>query len=237
MCEKPYPVCCHYDLFPILFLSKKPCSQLPEHTALVGQASQEFNCLPVENEEFRLISEKRALEALKPKKETMFIKQLPGKILQERHALPTDKGTFVVRLYPFLLFLIASANNLQQATKPLKSKPQENKYTRMPQNELLDRIFGCFREYQYWPFKALKARLMQPEAYLKQTLEMVAHLVKSGDFAMTWELKPEAQQTNYAQMPHAVKAEMAPGDNFDSDDDPASGMVTDHDDVQFENVS
>ncbi|KAJ5222878.1 uncharacterized protein N7469_009118 [Penicillium citrinum] len=192
---------------------------VPKHTALVGQASQEFNCLPVENEEFRMISEKRALEALKPKKETMFIKQLPGKILQERHALPTDKGTFV------------------QATKPLKAKPQENKYTRMPQNELLDRIFACFREYQYWPFKALKARLMQPEAYLKQTLEMVAHLVKSGDFAMTWELKPEAQQTNYAQMPHAVKAEMAPGDNIDSDDDPASGMATDHDDVKFEDVS
>ncbi|CAI7678925.1 hypothetical protein N7509_004077 [Penicillium cosmopolitanum] len=190
---------------------------IPKHTALVGQASQEFNCLPVENEEFRLISEKRALEALKPKKETMFIKNLPNKILQERHLLPTAQGAFV------------------QQTKPSKAKAQENKYTRMPQNELLDRIFGCFREYQYWPFKALKAKLMQPEAYLKQTLEMVAHLVKSGDFAMTWELKPEAQQTNYAQMPHAVKAEMAPGDNFDSDDDP-SGMVTDHDDVQFENV-
>jgi transcription initiation factor TFIIF subunit beta len=135
----------------------------------------------------------------------------------------------------FSLLSTCSHHSSQQQTKPSKAKAQENKYTRMPQNELLDRIFGCFREYQYWPFKALKAKLMQPEAYLKQTLEMVAHLVKSGDFAMTWELKPEAQQTNYAQMPHAVKAEMAPGDNFDSDDDP-SGMVTDHDDVQFENV-
>ncbi|KAJ5085279.1 hypothetical protein N7532_010050 [Penicillium argentinense] len=192
---------------------------IPKQTALVGQAGHEFNCLPVENEEFRLISERRALEALKPRKETKFIKQIPGKILQERHALPSTQGTFV------------------QATKPLKAKPQENKYTRIPQNELLDKIFGCFREYQYWPFKALKARLQQPEAYLKQTLEMVAHLVKAGDFAMTWELKPEAQQTNYAQMPIPVKAEMAPGDNYDSDDDPtASGMATDQDDMQFENV-
>lgn len=112
----------------------------------------------------------------------------------------------------------------------------------MPQNELLDRIFECFRQYQYWPFKTLKAKLQQPEAYLKQTLEMVAHLVKSGDFAMTWELKPEAQQSNYAAMAYAdVKAEMAPGiENYNdvSDDDPtASGMATDQDDIQFENVS
>lgn len=111
----------------------------------------------------------------------------------------------------------------------------------MPQNELLDRIFDCFRQYKYWPFKALKKHLEQPESYLKQTLEMVAHLVKSGDFAMTWELKPEAQQHNYASMSFGdVKAELAPGgDNYDdgSDEDAmASGLGTDHDDVQFENA-
>lgn len=112
----------------------------------------------------------------------------------------------------------------------------------MPQNELLDRIFECFRQYQYWPFKTLKAKLQQPEAYLKQTLEMVAHLVKSGDFAMTWELKPEAQQSNYAAMSYGdAKAELPPGaENYDdvSEDDPtASGMATDFDDVKFEDVS
>lgn len=113
----------------------------------------------------------------------------------------------------------------------------------MPQNELLDLIFDCFREYKYWPFKTLKARLRQPEAYLKQTLEMVAHLVKSGDFAMTWELKPEAKETSYANARAYgdAKEELPPvvDDNFEdmSEDDPtASGMATDPDDVQFENV-
>jgi transcription initiation factor TFIIF subunit beta len=52
----------------------------------------------VENEEFRRISEQRALEALKPKKETVFIDKIPGKFLQNRHALPVEKNTFVVRL-------------------------------------------------------------------------------------------------------------------------------------------
>lgn len=104
----------------------------------------------------------------------------------------------------------------------------------MPQNELLDRIFECFREFRYWPFKTLKAKLQQPESYLKETLEMVAHLVKAGDFAMTWELKPEAQHANYASMSYDnVKDEKPPDmDDYEdaSEEDPtASGMITDHD--------
>lgn len=196
----------------------------------------------MENEEFRLISEKRALDALKPRKETVFIDKLPGKVLQSRNALPGERGAFVVRLQCVTLVSSLSYSHYpQQATRPIKGKSQENKSTRMPQNELLDLIFQCFREFRYWPFKTLKAKLQQPEAYLKQTLEMVAHLVKSGDFAMTWELKPEATQSSYSHSaPYGdAKAELAPGvdDTFDSEDDPtASGMATDHDDVQFENV-
>ncbi|KAI9925026.1 hypothetical protein ASPWEDRAFT_45159 [Aspergillus wentii DTO 134E9] len=198
---------------------------IPKHTALVGSISEEFNCLPVENEEFAQISERRALEALKPKRETVFIDKVPGKLLQPRNALPGEKGAFV------------------QATKPTKLRPQENKTTRMPQNELLDLIYQCFREFKYWPFKNLRARLQQPEAYLKQTLEMVAHLVKSGDFAMTWELKPEAKESNYmnALAYGNAKEELPPGADFNFDDaseeDPtASGMMTDNDDTQFESV-
>ncbi|KAJ5622480.1 Transcription initiation factor IIF beta subunit [Penicillium herquei] len=192
---------------------------VPKQTALIGRVSEEFNCLPVENEEFRRISERRALDALKPKKETRFIEKIPTHILQSRHALPVDTGNFV------------------QASRLAKSKSQENKSTRIAQNELLDMIFDCFRQYQYWPFKALKAKTLQPEAYLKQTLEMVAHLVKSGDFAMTWELKPEARQANYAAQASYAKAELAPApENYDdaSDDDPtASGVATDHDEMMF----
>jgi transcription initiation factor TFIIF subunit beta len=111
----------------------------------------------------------------------------------------------------------------------------------MPQNELLDLIYECFRQYKYWPFKALKTRLQQPEAYLKQTLEMVAHLVKSGDFAMTWELKPEARESNYASaMYQDAKAELPPDTGYNdepSDEDPnASGVGSENEDVQFESV-
>lgn len=130
--------------------------------------------------------------------------------------------------------------SIQQATKPVKPRTQENKTTRMPQNELLDLIYECFREYKYWPFKALKARLQQPESYLKQTLEMVAHLVKSGDFAMTWELKPEARESSYASALSQAKEELPPDTGYNDepseDEGMAEGAGSDNEDVQFESV-
>lgn len=50
---------------------------------------------------------------------------------------------------------------------------------------------------------------------------MVAHLVRSGDFAMTWELKPEAREANY------TGAILGQDDAMDA---------SDNEDVQFENV-
>jgi transcription initiation factor TFIIF subunit beta len=92
---------------------------------------------------------------------------------------------------------------------------------------LLDEIFGLFREYSHWKFADIKARTNQPEQYLKETLEMVAHLVRTGDFAMTWELKPEARETNYSNVMLGQHEETGAEDN-------AAG--SDIDDVQFENV-
>lgn len=53
----------------------------------------------------------------------------------------------------------------------------------MAKNELLDLLFECFREYQYWSMKALRQRTQQPEAHLRTVLEEVAVLNKSGSFA------------------------------------------------------
>ncbi|PLB50742.1 hypothetical protein P170DRAFT_435925 [Aspergillus steynii IBT 23096] len=191
-----------------------------KQTSLVAGVSEEFNCLPVENEEFEELSTKRALEALKPKTKIMYIGGAPNQLLQGRTVLPTEKGSFV------------------QAAKTSKPKAQENKTTRMPQNELLDLIYGCFREYRYWSFKDLKARLRQPEAYLKQTLELTAHLVKGGDFVNTWELKPEARESSYANAWGYAEpqGELAPATyTEDVSDEDASEM--DNDETQFENVS
>ena len=102
-----------------------------------------------------------------------------------------------------------------------KRKPQDQKAARMPKNELIDALFACFREYPYWPIKALKEKLNQPEAYLKSTLEEIANLRKSGKFALKWCLKPEYVQHSPEQLEAMERdgAAMAPADNDDEDDE------------------
>lgn len=64
----------------------------------MGKVADEFNCIPVENEEYHRISEARALEALKQKRETKFVPKISNKILQPKTVVPGDKGAFVVRI-------------------------------------------------------------------------------------------------------------------------------------------
>lgn len=77
----------------------------------------------------------------------------------------------------------------------------------MPQNELLEEIFRCFKKYEYWSLKNLIREIRQPEIYLKQTLEKVAHLIKSGRFSGQWQLTPSSKAE---QAIEHVKSEQAP---------------------------
>lgn len=122
----------------------------------------------------------------------------------------------------------------QHQSKQAKPRTQENKATRRERNVLLDEIFGLFREYSHWKFADIKARTNQPEQYLKETLEMVAHLVRTGDFAMTWELKPEAREANYADAMLTQMADENGSFKNELEDDNAGG--SDIEDMQFENV-
>ncbi|KFA64431.1 hypothetical protein S40285_01045 [Stachybotrys chlorohalonatus IBT 40285] len=68
-----------------------------------------------------------------------------------------------------------------QTVKPKKGEVL--KAARIPKDQLLDLIFDCFRQYQYWSMKALRQRTQQPDSYLRSVLEEVAVLNKSGSFA------------------------------------------------------
>lgn len=73
-----------------------------------------------------------------------------------------------------------------QKNAPTLVKPKKGevlKAARIPKNDLLDLIFNCFREYQYWSMKALRQRTQQPQDWLKENLDEVAVLNKSGPFA------------------------------------------------------
>lgn len=112
----------------------------------------------------------------------------------------------------------------------------------MPQNELLDLILAAFKRYTHWPMRSLRAELNQPEAYLRQNLEKMAHLVRTGDFSGTWELKPEFKESNYAF--EDIKDEIAPTMSYGldgaSDNDPTGSGVEsddDEDNAIFESVA
>lgn len=137
-------------------------------------------------------------------------------------------------------------NRQKTDTGPAKTKPQQNKRARMPQNELLDALYDGFRRYKYWSMTALVQELDQPETYLRETLLMIAEQVKSGPFNNHWKLRAEQELSNIdvnnlrgESAPQreggeaAAGASSAPGtdnDNDDNDDD------DDDDDLDMEDV-
>ncbi|MCJ1332291.1 hypothetical protein MMC10_008983 [Thelotrema lepadinum] len=150
---------------------------IPKKTALTGKVATEVNCLPVENQDFWKVINERNRQDLKPVRETIL---LPGLGIHGSGALD-----------PAALGPTGNLDNFIKTAAPPKAKGQDNKTARIPQNELLDMITNCFKEYRYWHLKDLRDKLRQPETYLKQTLEIVAQQVKVGTHANTWQLKRE----------------------------------------------
>lgn len=171
-----------------------------EKTAIIGKISREINCLPVENEDYLIYKDILAKEAKNSRKETMFLTgnvgSLGGNVLAPgTYGALGNFGTFIVRL---ILHNMSYVNGDQKTTGlPRGSRPQESKAARMPQNELMDLIYDCFKEYTYWSLKSIRARTNQPENYLKQTLEKVAQLVRQGPYALMWQLRPESNASSY----------------------------------------
>jgi transcription initiation factor TFIIF subunit beta len=112
----------------------------------------------------------------------------------------------------------------------------------MPQNELLDLLFKCFKEWKHWHLKDIKARVQQPEAYLRQTLDMIAEMVKSGTYAGTWRLRRDANFAEYnADMHDFEQAQegKAPDGAFGVDGASDIGDIDkseDEDEVKMEDV-
>jgi transcription initiation factor TFIIF subunit beta len=125
---------------------------------------------------------------------------------------------------------------MKQRTKNATSgpRPQQQKFARMPENELFDKLYQCFREFKYWPMKAFRAKLQQPESYLKETLDKIAVLGKSGRFASMWSLKPENLEIASATSDSLAPAGME--GLGDEDSDMADAEDADDEDVKFEDV-
>lgn len=89
----------------------------------------------------------------------------------------------------------------------------------MERHQLRDMIFQCYDKFRYWTMKAFKNELKQPEAWLRENLDELAVLHKSGRFANHWELKPEYQKASMQGLEAAPDAIMVDDDDDDGDDD------------------
>ncbi|KAK6540936.1 hypothetical protein TWF694_008319 [Orbilia ellipsospora] len=177
---------------------------IPKRTALVGTVRHEAVVSPMDGLEFaKYLKRKRDImeEEQRRKHIQVLDKILPGA------PLPTNQDN---------LF-----DQAIQKPGTEKKKTQENKATRMPRNELLDALFTCFSEYEFWALKGLRERLNQPEAYLKETLESIATLLKTGPFALKWQLKPEYKSKDIEVIKKEVREDLGTdaGEEFDDDEE------------------
>ncbi|KAI0052342.1 hypothetical protein FA95DRAFT_1483907 [Auriscalpium vulgare] len=126
---------------------------------------------------------------------------------------------------------ITSAKGFSELTRP-KVKPAKGafeRFTRMPRNELLDLLFGFYRQREHWPIKVLREKTQQPENYLKEVLSEIAVLHRSGEHNGTWELKPSFKgdgikgenvpQSSQAWVDGDAKMEDGDEDEEDEDED------------------
>ncbi|KAK4507456.1 hypothetical protein PRZ48_001191 [Zasmidium cellare] len=121
--------------------------------------------------------------------------------------------------------------------KGLKKKEPKEKNVRMPEDKLLDALQHCFRQYSYWSMSALRAQLRQPDVWIKEVLDKIAVLVRSGDFTGTYKLNDNtARLLNIAGSD--LKEEAAPiKSEVESDQGTGDEMGDDDEDLgDFEDV-
>lgn len=192
---------------------------MTEKTAIYGRVSQEVNMNPIgmywslardgrnliihkDNPETAYLMAVRAQEQVTPKNTTQIIDRftVTSNVVQ----VGTNQGSKAFESF------------IKDSRTQTKKAKAEAKTARMPENELLDKIFQCFRQYNYWSLKALRSAIPQPEVYLRSTLEKVADLHKSGRFANNWSLKAEHKDIGAQAV-----AETAPTMDFaeDSEDE------------------
>jgi len=113
-------------------------------------------------------------------------------------------------------------------TKPKPKKGAFERMARMPKNQLLDQLFSLFRERPHWPIKVLREKTQQPELYLKETLQEIATLHRSGEHTGMWELsanfkgdgvKGEAGPSTFAVNPSGDINMDSPEDDEDDEED------------------
>jgi transcription initiation factor TFIIF subunit beta len=166
-----------------------------EHTAFVAAPDHEVHCTPRETPEW---------ERLQARKEAIKRQGIKEMRVEDINVQQTFTRTDL------------QGDRFIKASDIKKPRTAGNKYQRMEEEDLINHLAQCFREFRFWTIKALQDRLKQPEAHLREVLGKIAYLVKSGTAANTWTLRPEVAATLLGEESHAAAA--AANSNIEADD-------------------
>ncbi|KAK0613036.1 transcription initiation factor IIF, beta subunit-domain-containing protein [Bombardia bombarda] len=184
---------------------------VPKRTTIAGTLKHEVVCTPLANAESDKYTKRVAKKAAEPAAKVRIMGRLPP------NGGLNDAGQWMA-------FFKTQA-------PPTKAKKMDNKTARWSENVLIDAIVDCFAEHKYWAIKTFRARVHQPEAFIRECLEKIAVLHRSGTFAHHWSLKPEYQnllETKNAK-PKDDAADVKTDYNTGSDDE-------DEEDIRMEDV-
>lgn len=133
--------------------------------------------------EYREVLRKRRLEASKPRASV--------KVLDESDRSTANMLSSGVMAHTNKASKASLIANTGASAAAARKNQSNEKYARMPRNELLDLLFELFDQYPYWSIKGLRAKVQQPEVYLREVLTSIADLHKRGPYTGNWSLKPE----------------------------------------------
>lgn len=165
--------------------------------------------IPVYNDEYRKFQAERTAKEDAPK---FFTRRMEDNAMVTNLLAPGTAGKGSV---PFSKFVRPTV---------VARKPTDNKAHRMSEGDLQSRLFTCFQEHEYWTMKAFRAKLVQPEAFLKQILEEIAVMNKTGPFSGKWSLKPEYKSSLGAMAGGSSEAPVNIDDDEDMEDDEGEEM-------------
>lgn len=181
---------------------------IPKKTKLVGKIVHDCQIIPLRDDAkySQMLVRRQNISQGQARPKVTFLTDIPGVVQSQAGPSLTGKST-----------------SMFFKSNPVKNKA-DGRAIRMPKKDLLDLLFRLFEEYEYWSIKGLKEKTRQPEQYLKESLELIATLIKKGPYTAKYMLKPE-----YRRLRDAEKARLGP-------DVKEEAEVKDEEDVEMEDI-
>ncbi|KAK4689453.1 transcription initiation factor TFIIF subunit beta, partial [Tremellales sp. Uapishka_1] len=167
---------------------------------LVAKVNHECSARPIVSTEYNKILAQRRLEAEQSKRP---IVQINNTIMNQGKLNQLASG-----------FSNATSSFGKTMGNGPKRPPPGERHARLERSELLDRLFQLFSQSPYWGIPALKATLLQPDAWLREVLKDIAEVIKEGDHIHMWQLK-----SNFREQPGQNEEIGTPEEEDDDDDE------------------